>query len=224
MKKFSILIILLSVFLIISCESTEKAEPVEQPAVEEITIVEEPESQEEPFIEEPFIEEPAVEEIVEIEEEILEEEPVVEEVTGDDEEYARSINNMEGSVSKEDFLEDKRDILSRIAKLDEIMKQGDFLTWKTFVDQESLSYWSLRGNLRKVSAKLPVKGLQLNTLEDYFKFVFIQSRIGRQIDEIRYVSDTYVKAVQVTDDQDVVYYYFEKINGIWKVNLPALTD
>lgn len=219
MKKFSILIILLSVFLIISCESTEKAEPVEQPAVEEITIVEEPESQEEPFIEEP-----AVEEIVEIEEEILEEEPVVEEVTGDDEEYARSINNMEGSVSKEDFLEDKRDILSRIAKLDEIMKQGDFLTWKTFVDQESLSYWSLRGNLRKVSAKLPVKGLQLNTLEDYFKFVFIQSRIGRQIDEIRYVSDTYVKAFQVTDDQDVVYYYFEKINGIWKVNLPALTD
>lgn len=154
----------------------------------------------------------------------LEEEPDVVEISDEDEEYERSINNMEGTVSKENFVEDKKDILARIKKLDDVMARSDFLTWKTFVEPDSLSYWSLKGNLRKVSAMLPIKGIQLNSLEDYFKFVFIQSRIGRQVDEIRYVSDSYVKAVQVTDSQDVVYYYFVKINGIWKVTLPPLSE
>ena len=79
-------------------------------------------------------------------------------------------------------------------------------------------------NLHKAEAKLPVKGLKLNDLEDYFHLVFIQSRVGRQIDEIRYISDSSVKAVQVREDQDVVYYYFHKINGTWKLHLPPLED
>lgn len=241
-QKFFILIFLsLLTIIIAGCTTTEQT--VSEPEVPaETQIIEEeiePEVsveqiQEEIVEEEPVIEEPVVEEIPEeeipeeeITEEVydeLEEEPVVEEINDEDEEYERSINNMEGSVTKEDFVEDKKDILARIKKLDDVMTDGDFFTWKTLVEPSSLSYWSLKGNLKKVSSMLPIKGIQLNNLEDYFKFVFIQSRIGRQIDEIRYISDSYVKAVQVTDSQDVVYYYFVKISGVWKLSLPPLND
>ena len=79
-------------------------------------------------------------------------------------------------------------------------------------------------NLHKISTRLPIKGIKVESLEDYFKYVFIQSRIGRQIDEIRYISDTSIKAVQVRDQQDIVFYYFHKINGEWKLHLPPLED
>ena len=147
--------------------------------------------------------------------------PAVEE---DDAEYQRSTNQMEGNVTKEVFSEDKKEILQKIAELDAIMKNYDYNSWVTYIDDESISYWQDRRNLKKVSTRLPVKGLTLNSLEDYFKFVFIQSRVGRQIDEIRYISDTNVKAVQVREQQDIVYYYFHKVGGDWKLHLPPLED
>lgn len=241
MKRIFYLILFATALFLAGCATTDKSAEQEIPDVPQ--TVETEETEEETIVESIIIEEPAVEEITEPEpvieaeeiteepeveisefDDLIEEEPVVEEITDYGEEYERSINNMEGTVTIEDFVEDKKDILSRIKKLGDVMDRKDFYTWKTFVEPESLSYWSLKGNLKKVSAMLPIKGIQLNSLEDYFKFVFIQSRIGRQIDEIRYISDSYVKAVQVTDSQDVVYYYFIKLNGIWKLKLPPLND
>lgn|SRR5574344_21482 len=142
----------------------------------------------------------------------------------EDEEYERSVNQMTNTVTKEVFSEDKKEILQIIANLDTIMKNYDYASWITYVDEESRIYWENRKNLHKASTRLPVKGLQLDSLEDYFKFVFIQSRIGREVDEIRYLSDMSVKAVQVKDSQDIVYYYFHKVDGTWKLHLPPLDD
>lgn len=180
--------------LVTSCATTKKT-------VEPVPVVETPVVKPEPEPETPA---PAVEE--------------------DDAEYQRSTNQMEGNVTKEVFSEDKKAILQKIAELDSIMKNYDYNSWVTYIDDESISYWQDRRNLKKVSTRLPVKGLTLNSLEDYFKFVFIQSRVGRQIDEIRYISDTNVKAVQVREQQDIVYYYFHKVGGDWKLHLPPLED
>ena len=150
--------------------------------------------------------------------------PVAEVKTEEDKEYERSINQMEGNVTKEVFNEDKKAILQKIDELDVIMKDYDYAKWITYVDAESLDYWTNRVNLHKASKRLPVKGLQLESLQDYFKFVFVQSRVGRKIDEIRYISGTSVKAVQVREEQDIVYYYFHKQDGDWKLHLPPLED
>jgi len=144
--------------------------------------------------------------------------------TEEDEEYVRSTSKMEGNVTKEVFSEDKKAILQKIAELDAIMKNHDYNSWHTYIDDESLAYWQDMRNLHKISTRLPIKGIKVESLEDYFKYVFIQSRIGRQIDEIRYISDTSIKAVQVRDQQDIVFYYFHKINGEWKLHLPPLED
>ncbi len=140
-------------------------------------------------------------------------------------EYERSLGSVSSEITIEEFEEDKSTILAIIKKLETVMKNKDYKTWLTYVDDASVKYWSTKKNLQKAQSRLPVKGLYLNNLQDYFKYVFIPSRNGRRVDEIRYETKETVKVVQVNDDSDTVYYYFKKSsNGAWKLHLPPISD
>ena len=152
-------------------------------------------------------------------------------VEEDDLEYQRSINKIEGQiVSKETFNADKAAILKKISELNDIMAKKDYNSWLKYISEDSKKYWSNSYTLLKASEKLPkeLKGLKLKNLNDYFNYVFIPSRKGRQIDEIRYNSAESVKAVQVTKSEEdnktkiTVYYNFVKEGGDWKVELPQM--
>ena len=106
--------------------------------------------------------------------------------------------------SKEVFNEDKSRILNIIKDLDTYMKNMDYRGWISYLDSDSLNYWSKRQNLQKAANRLPKKGLRLNTIEDYFKFVFIPARAGHTVDEIRYETKSLVKAVQVQNNTDEI--------------------
>lgn len=178
---------------------------------------------------EPEIEEPAPEEQTVVAEEQpdqpIEEppQPQAPQKTAEDLEYERSVGDAD--ISRDTFEDDKAAILRIIRELSRVMKTFDYKAWVTYLDQESIDYWSRPTNLRKAQARLPIKGLQLKTLGDYFKYVFVPARMGREVTEIRYISPSYIKAVQVTDeDKDIVYYYFNKIDGAWKINIPPLNE
>lgn len=162
-----------------------------------------------------------VEEAVAIEEdEVLP--PVVEEINPIDQEYLRSAGDI--SVSRETFMEDKRQILSIISDLETVMASKNYKKWLSYLDSESVSYWSQRSVLQRAASRLPVKGLKLTTLEDYFRYIFISSRAGKRVDEIRYITTNSVKAVQVDETADIVYYNFHKVDEEWKLHLPELSD
>lgn len=211
MKLFKALIISLVIgCLFISCGS--KPEPVqEKPAA-------------------PVVEEPA-EEIVEeqtFDDEVLDVEETVEIISDndlDDEEYLRSTNNLssEEFVSKEEFADDKAEILRIISKLQDIMDKEDVNAWLTYISPDSIKYYSNPVNIRKAQKKLPNRTIVLNGIGDYFKYVFIPSRKRSSVQEIRYISKTNIKAVDVKDDGTViVYYQFVKINDKWLVHIPSL--
>lgn len=142
-----------------------------------------------------------------------------------DEEYLRSINNIETkeSVTKAEFEEDKAQILEIIKNLSTIMEDLDVDGWLGYITPESKKYYSDAKHIRAAQKKLPDKTIQLYGIKDYFKYVFVPARKNRRVDEIRYISKTYVKAVQVKPDKSTtVYYYFNKVNGKWLVHIPAL--
>lgn len=141
-------------------------------------------------------------------------------VSVEDEEYIRSVKDVE--VSKEEFSNDKKEILKIIDELSIIMINYDYENWLTYIDPESKLYWSKPVNLKKVSKRLPIKGQYLNNLNDYFRYIFVPSRKNQTVDEIRYISKENIKAVQVRGMQDIVYYNFRKINNKWMVSIPAL--
>lgn len=147
----------------------------------------------------------------------------------DRDEYAQSVGSL--TVSKDTFEADKAEILNIIDKLSTIMHDFDYDSWLLYVDAQSKAYWSKPANLRKAQNKLPVKGLRLNSLQDYFKYVFVPARAGRSVSTLRYESDTYVKAVQINQPEQngnpesyTVYYYFNKIDGHWSLHLPEIED
>lgn len=135
-------------------------------------------------------------------------------------EYSRSVGNL--NISVDTFEADKKAIMAMISELSVIMKEKNYAAWTRYIDQESKTYWSKSGNLKKAQNRMPVKGIQLKTLQDYFKYIFVPARQKSQITEIRYESDSYVKAVEVQEDQDLIYYFFKKINGKWLVHIPQL--
>ena len=208
MKLFTKLLILLTIpscFLLFSCGSTPKVEDEEIQTPEAIVVPEEPE-----------------EVIDDSDDVILIDEVVVDET---EEEYLRSINNLQAEevVTKSEFEEDKAAILAIIEDLAEIMEEEDFNAWMNYISKDSKTYYSNPKNIRKAQKNLPDKTLQLYGIKDYFKHVFIPARKNRRVDEIRYISKSYVKAVQVKDDSSiVVYYYFIKENGKWIVHIPEL--
>lgn len=209
--KFLLPIFIFSL-LLFSCASTEVEQEV---VVEEIPVIVEPEVP---------VENPETEVVVQPEEIIPEPvEPIPEPVSKEDQEYSRSVTDLGIEVSKETFNEDKSEILEIIEKLSGIMKHKDYAAWLNYLTPESITFWSNQQNLAIVSQRLPIKNYRLKNLQDYFEKVFIPSRIGRVVDEIRYVSTTKVKAVQYTEEQDIIYYYFEKIDGRWYLHLDTST-
>ena len=148
---------------------------------------------------------------------VKKEEPKVEQKN---DEYSRSVGKL--NISKDDFEADKKEIMRIISELSTIMKDKNYRSWLNYIDSESKDYWSKSSTLKKAQARMPVKGLALKTLEDYFKYVFVPARQKSEITEIRYESTTYVKAVEVQEEQDLVYYYFKKIDGKWLVHIPPL--
>lgn len=196
--------ILMTCCLLFSCASTDVEQEV---VVEEIPVVVEPEVP----AELPKSPEPIPEVVPE---------PVI---SKEDQEYSRSVTDLGIEVSKETFNEDKSEILEIIEKLSGIMKHKDYAAWLNYLTPESKTFWSNQQNLAIVSQRLPIKNYRLKNLQDYFEKVFIPSRIGRVVDEIRYVSTTKVKAVQYTEEQDIIYYYFEKIDGRWYLHLDTTT-
>ena len=218
MKHRIIFIFSIFTLLLFSCKSTDQGTSVVESQFSE--------SDENEVIE--ITVEPEVE-IIEDEPEIIEDDEVmdVDEVVEVDDEYLRSINEInsdEESVTITEFNDDKAAILSIISELSEVMENLEFDKWKTFISPASIEYYSNPANLRKAQKKLPDKQIQLKGLRDYFKYVFIPSRKVSKVEEIRYISKSYIKAVEVREEEDttVVYYYFVKENGNWKVKLPEV--
>ncbi|MCF0125937.1 MAG: hypothetical protein HUJ68_09350 [Clostridia bacterium] len=210
MNFFKTLLLTSFIFILISCGSTPNVEKVDAEAPETTESVKK--NTENQFDEDDVID---IEETVQIK-------TVVE---PDDEEYIRSTNNLSTDevVTREEFIDDKAEILRIISELQKIMDKGDVNAWLQYISPDSIKYYSNPANIRKAQKKLPNKTIVLNGIGDYFKFVFIPSRKRSEVQEIRYISKTNIKAVDIKDDGSIiVYYQFVKINNKWLVHIPSL--
>ena len=206
MKKIYILLTIIFSIIFISCGSKPSVnnEEKEAPVIEDTKIKAE------------------TEDVTEVEDdvELINEDVVISD--DDDDEYIRSTQALSADelVTKDEFAEDKAEILKIIKELQKVMEKEDVEDWLTYVDKDSKTFYSNPSNIRKVQKKLPNKAIVLNGIGDYFKYVFIPSRKNREITEIRYISKTNTKAVQVNDDGSITrYYQFIKVNGKWYVQL-----
>lgn len=218
MKRIALILACFITLLFVSCTTADKAvveskteqEP-EKPVAETIVV---PEEEAKPVVEKKA-EDPKPKNGA-----VAVKEPVVSEA---DKEYARSVSNLSGKISKDTFMEDKKDIMQTIEELNDIIKRRDYEAWLTYVSPSSKQYWSNPKNLAAVANRLPVKGINIRSMKDYFLYVFIPARQNSKVEEIRYVSPTVTKAVEPKEDEDLIFYLFEKsTSGDWLLKLDTL--
>lgn len=141
-----------------------------------------------------------------------------------DSEYDKAVKRVSGeTITVNTYEADLAAITKIITDLDAVMTQRNYDKWCSYVEPASINYWKNPSHLAKASARLPRKDVKVKNLFDYFNYVFIPSRVGHTVENIRYINSKSVKAVQVKENEtEIVYYNFVKVNGKWMVQLPPL--
>ncbi|PIE97930.1 MAG: hypothetical protein CR988_05405 [Treponema sp.] len=121
------------------------------------------------------------------------------------------------TITKQDYIDTKSEISEVVDNLNEITKNNDYDRWLQYLSDDYIEYYSNKSVLAKVSKSLPVKNIHLNSLQDYFKFVFVPSRKNIRVDDIKFLSPSAVNVIMRNKKGSLLVYILEKQAGRWKL-------
>ena len=121
------------------------------------------------------------------------------------------------TITKETYDQTKTEMEKIVENLNRITASKDYSQWLKLLSEEYKQQYSQPLTLRKVSEALPVKGIKLKSLRDYFMYVFVPSRQNVRVDDIRFVSPTRVDVIMKQANVSLLVYGLENINGSWKL-------
>ncbi len=126
------------------------------------------------------------------------------------------------TVSRELYNQTFGEVLHFLKEMDAIIAGRDFKAWKAHCTAGYLSAHSDPMRLHELSQKPNLKDrrIVLRSLEDFFNFVFIPSRVETKLDKLDFTAKNRVKAIAIIDGKSYVVYYLEKDeNNIWKIGV-----
>ena len=121
------------------------------------------------------------------------------------------------TITKETYDQTKTEMEKIVENLNRITASKDYSQWLKFLTEEYKQQYSQALTLQKVSEALPVKGIKLKSLKDYFTYVFVPSRQNVRVDDIKFVSPTRVDVIMKQANVSLLVYGLENINGTWKL-------
>lgn len=123
----------------------------------------------------------------------------------------------EVKITQETYNQTKTEMEEIVDSLNHITATKDYGRWVSFLSKSYRQKYSEPAILRRVSDALPVKGIKLKTLKDYFTYVFVPSRQNIRVDDIRFLSPTRVDVIMKHGRDSLLVYCLENINGEWKL-------
>ncbi len=128
----------------------------------------------------------------------------------------------EVTITKETYDQTKTEMEKLVQQLNRITAAKDYTKWISFLSTEYQRLYSQAATLKTVSEALPVKGIKLKSLKDYFSYVFVPSRQNVRVDDIKFVSPTRVNVIMKQGNVSLLIYALENIDGNWKLLPPKL--
>lgn len=126
------------------------------------------------------------------------------------------------TITKETYDQTKTEMEKIVENLNRITASKDYSQWLKLLSEEYKQQYSQALTLQKVSEALPVKGIKLKSLRDYFIYVFVPSRQNVRVDDIKFVSPTRVDVIMKQANVSLLVYGLENIDGTWKLIPPKL--
>ena len=126
------------------------------------------------------------------------------------------------SVSRELYDRTFNEVLHFLKEMDVIIAARDFKAWKARCSSAYIALNSDPVRLHELSQKPNLKDrrIVLTSLEDYFIFVFIPSRVETKLDKIDFSEKNRVKAITVIGQVPYIVYFLEKDeNNSWKLGI-----
>ena len=121
------------------------------------------------------------------------------------------------TITKETYDQTKTEMEKIVENLNRITASKDYSQWLKLLSEEYKQQYSQALTLQKVSEALPVKGIKLKSLRDYFTYVFVPSRQNVRVDDIKFVSPTRVDVIMKQANVSLLVYGLENIDGTWKL-------
>ena len=196
-------VFLLLCFCFYSCETTPSEKEPEKKEVRATEDVKSDEVQrEKPVVQaEPKEEQPAKKEGVKVEEH---------------DEIIAEFGDVK--ITKQDYHDTKNELEVIVQALNKVAATSDYTKWLTFLSETYKKEFSSTSTLNKTVANLKKKnvtGFKLQSLQDYFKYVFVASRQNIRVDDIEFISPVRVNVLMITSGKKLLVYDLEKINGKW---------
>ncbi len=122
------------------------------------------------------------------------------------------------TITKQTFITTKTELEAVVNDLNRITFSRDYNAWLEYLSPEYRANFSDPAVLAEVSANLPIKGIQLRSIKDYFNYVFVPSRQNMRVDDIKFVTPTRVYVImEISPGNLAAIYIIEKFGNTWKL-------
>lgn len=124
-------------------------------------------------------------------------------------------------VSDELYWRTFEEIKAIVSELDAIIREKRYDAWLSHLSREYISRTGSREFLEQASrsARLASRKVVLGSLEDYFVYVVVQSRLQATLDDIQFVNETNVKALTQVGGETYILYWLTREDGAWKIGV-----
>ncbi len=123
-------------------------------------------------------------------------------------------------ITKETYVQTKSEIEIVVDELNRITARKAYFEWLKYISDDYKKAYSNPVRLKAVSEALPIKGIHLKSLRDYFSYVFVPSRQNICVDDIHFVSPTRVEVIMERNNSKLLVYSIENLSDGWKLIPP----
>jgi len=120
-------------------------------------------------------------------------------------------------ITKETHAQTKSEIELVVDELNQITAKKDYNRWLSFLAPSYKEMYADQATLKAASEALPIKGIKLKTLRDYFLYVFVPSRQNIKVDDIQFFSPTQVNVLMLHGKDLLLVYRIENTEDGWKL-------
>ncbi|NOY09839.1 MAG: hypothetical protein GXP33_13465 [Spirochaetes bacterium] len=123
------------------------------------------------------------------------------------------------TVTKELYDKTFEEIEFTIKKLNRIISDKDYEKWVGYLTDRYIAKRSDPDFLNRMSSSAILKrnNVQLKSLKDYFDYVVVPSRANARLDKIEMIDKTHVKAITIVNNTPIILYWLVKNEGQWEV-------
>ncbi|MDC7240123.1 MAG: hypothetical protein PQJ50_07160 [Spirochaetales bacterium] len=125
-------------------------------------------------------------------------------------------------VSIEVYEQTFDEITALIEKLNGIISDRKYDTWKRYLSDSYISTYNDRATLREIgesSKILSDNNIELKTLKDYFEWVVVPSRSRATVDDIVFSDDKHLTVYTLIKDKRTILYQLEKFEDNWLISV-----